>query len=231
MLLCTALCSACGSSASRTSTSSSRSAATATGSAETTAGAGARAGAEPNGSQPGAGRIGPEGIPLEAGPPLAPASTTAPGTTVDGIHCAPVEQLVYHIHVHLQVYVDGQPRELPPAIGMVDPVAQQTPNGPFYGAQGCYYWLHVHTGDGVIHVESPLARIYTLGDFFDEWRQPLSPARVARASGLVTAYLNGTRWTKSPRDIPLVPHALIQLDVGAPVVPFRDHVSWARSGL
>ena len=81
-------------------------------------------------SKPGAGTIGPEGVKLEAGPLLAPASTTAPGTPVHGIQCAPLEQLAYHIHVHLLVYVDGQPRALPPAIGMIGRVAQQTANGP-----------------------------------------------------------------------------------------------------
>ena len=46
----------------------------------------------------------------------------------------------------------------------------------------CIYWLHTHAPDGVIHVESPTERIYTLGDFFDEWHQPLSANRVgARA--------------------------------------------------
>jgi len=149
---------------------------------------------------------------------------------VDGIQCAPIEQLAYHIHAHLQVYVDGQPRELPPAIGLVGPVSQQSANGPFYGAQRCYYWLHVHTGDGVIHIESPTARIYTLGDFFDEWRQPLSRTQVAGASGPVTAYINGRKWAKSPRDIPLVPHAAVQLDVGKPIVPFHG-ISWAGTGL
>ncbi len=53
--------------------------------------------------------IGYEGIRLEEGPQIAPAGTTLPGTTVDGIHCAPVEQLAYHIHAHLAVFVDGRP--------------------------------------------------------------------------------------------------------------------------
>jgi len=181
-------------------------------------------------SQPGAGSIGPEGVLLESGSPLASAATTLPGRTVDGIQCAPVEQLAYHIHAHLQVYVNGQPRELPPAIGMVGPVPQQTANGVFYGAVTCYYWLHVHAGDGIIHIESPTQRIYTLGDFFDEWGQPLQTGRVADATGSVTAFLNGRRWTRNVRAIPLLPHAAIQLDVGAPAVGFHP-VSWAGTGL
>jgi len=173
---------------------------------------------------------GPERIPLEPGPALAPASTTTPGSPVDGIRCAPVEQLAYHIHSHLQVYVDGVPRSLPGAIGLLGPVAQQTPVGPFYGAQHCYYWLHTHASDGVIHIESPTARIYTLGNFFDEWRQPLGPRQVAGATGRVTAFVNGRRWSRSPREIPLLPHAAIQLDVGSPIVPFVS-VSWAHTVL
>ena len=138
---------------------------------------------------------------------------------MDGIKCAPVEQLVYHIHSHLQVYDHGQPRTLPAGIGLIEPVAQQTAQGPFYGATHCYYWLHTHTTDGIIHVESPSVRVYTLGTFFDEWRQPLSQTQVAGLKGKVTAFVNGKPWTKDPRAIPLLPHASIQLDVGSPSVP------------
>jgi hypothetical protein len=177
-----------------------------------------------------AGPIGPEDVPLEQGPQLAPASTTTPGTTVDGIQCAPIEQLAYHIHAHLQVYVDGEPRQLPPAIGLIGPVSQQTPEGLFYGAQQCYYWLHTHAADGIIHIESPTPRIYTLGNFFNEWHQPLSSHQVGPAVGKVTAVVNGKPWTKDPTSIPLAKHAVIQLDVGTPVVPFQN-VSFGTTGL
>jgi hypothetical protein len=174
--------------------------------------------------------LGPERIPIEPGVALAPAASTTPGTPVDGIQCAPLEQLAYHIHAHLQVYVDGQPRQLPGAIGMIGPVAQQTPVGPFYSAQKCIYWLHTHTADGIIHIESPTARIYTLGDFFDEWHQPLSSGQVAGSSGQVMAFLNGRPWRGNPRSIPLNPRAEVQLDVGGPPVPFHG-ISWDTSGL
>jgi hypothetical protein len=177
-------------------------------------------------------KLGPEAIPLEAGAPLAPASTTTQGggATVDGIQCAPVEQLAYHIHSHLQVYVNGQPRALPAAIGMLGPVAQQTAYGPFYGAQQCIYWLHTHASDGVIHIESPTKRIYTLGNFFDEWHQPLGRTQVASAKGKVSAFLNGKPWKQDPRKIPLLPHASIQLDIGSPTVPPKV-ISFAGTNL
>jgi len=187
-------------------------------------------GSGPTTTTPAAGSIGPEDVPLEQGPQLAPASSTTPGATVDGIRCAPIEQLAYHIHAHLQVYVDGEPRQLPPAIGLIGPVAEQTPEGPFYGAEHCYYWLHTHASDGIIHIESPTPRIYTLGNFFDEWRQPLSSHQVGPAMGKVTAFINGKPWTEDPASIPLDKHFVIQLDVGTPVVPFHT-VSFGNTGL
>lgn len=219
--LAVAACGSSSSSSSATKTSGASSSASQTMSAHTTT---AAASSSANGP------LGPEAIPLESGPQLAPASSTSPGTTVDGIQCAPVEQLAYHIHAHLQVYDKGQPRSLPAAIGLLGPVAQQTPYGPFYGAQQCYYWLHTHTTDGVIHIESPTKRIYTLGNFFDEWRQPLSRTQVASVKGTVKAFLNGKPWHQNPRAIPLLPHASIQLDVGTPAPPARV-ISWAGSNL
>jgi len=34
--------------------------------------------------------------------------------------------------------------------------------------------LHTHTPDGLIHVESPEKRDFTLGDFFAVWEKPFS---------------------------------------------------------
>ena len=224
-----ALLAACGGSGT-TSTSSQAAASSSASSTSATATSSTTAATSTTSATAGKTELGPEGIPLEQGPDLAPAGTTSQGATVDGVQCAPIEQLAYHIHAHLQVYVNGQPRALPAAIGMVGPVAQQTPYGPFYGAQQCYYWLHTHASDGIIHIESPSARVYTLGNFFDEWNQPLSGTQVAGEKGKVSAFVNDKPWTKSPRDIPLVPHESIQLDVGKPTVAPHE-VSFAGTNL
>jgi hypothetical protein len=174
--------------------------------------------------------LGPEEIPLQTGHLLATAVTTPPGTAVDSILCQSLEQLAYRRYVHLQVYVDGVARTLPAAIGLVDPVLAQTQSGPLYGARQCYYWLHTETTDGIIQVESPTPRAYTLGDFFDLWGQQLSSTDVADARGPVTATVDGRLWRKTPRAIPLTEHAVIQLAVGRPLAPFRT-VDWSRSQL
>jgi len=171
-------------------------------------------------ASPSAPALGYEGIPLEQGSQLAPPSTTGTGT-VDGIQCGPTEQLAYHVHAHLAVYVNGQPRALPAGVGIPGALVQQTQDGPVVGQGQCFYWLHTHTSDGVIHIESPTQRIYTLGNFFDEWHQPLSESQVGPDSGKVTAFLNGKPWTKTPRDIPLEGHFVVQLDVGSPAPPYQ----------
>jgi hypothetical protein len=174
--------------------------------------------------------LGPEGIPLEPGSLLAPASTAATGQTVAGIQCQSTEQVAYHIHAHLAVFVNGSSRPIPIGIGVVKPVITQSSSGGFAQASTCYYWLHTHVQDGVIHVESPTKQTYALGQFFDEWRQPLSAGQVAGAKGAVTAYVNGKPFPGNPRSIPLTPHAAIQLDVGSPTVAPRA-VDWSKSTL
>ena len=175
-------------------------------------------------------RPGPEGISLETGALLAPEGTAATGQTVDGIQCGASEEVAYHIHSHLAVYVDGSPRAIPAGIGIVSPVAQPSSAGQFDSATRCYYWLHVHAQDGVIHVESPTVRTYTLGQFFAIWRQPLTAHRVGPDQGSVTAFVDGRRYTGDPAQIPLRAHEDIQLDVGSPAVGAQS-VNWSASQL
>jgi hypothetical protein len=172
---------------------------------------------------------GPEGIPLQQGTPLAGLQNAATGTTVDGIQCSAAEQTVYHVHTHLAVYVNGQLRPVAPGVGIVLPVAQPG-SPPFYGATRCYYWLHVHAQDGVIHIESPTTRAYTLGQFFAIWGQPLSATQVGPATGVLTVYVNGRVRTGDPATIQLGSHEDIQIDVGLPAVPPK-RVDWSNSQL
>ncbi|HWE70521.1 MAG TPA: hypothetical protein VG205_09170 [Acidimicrobiales bacterium] len=151
-----------------------------------------------------------------AGSILAPAGDTDLTTAVDGISCSSTEQLVFHIHAHLAVYVNGAPKLLPPGVGIGPPLQfQTTSTGPFVDGGSCFSWLHTHDSSGIIHIESPIQRVYTLGNFFDIWGQPLSATQVGPAAGAVTATVNGTPFTGSPRDIPLNAHNVIQLDVGS----------------
>lgn len=176
------------------------------------------------------GPAGPEGIALEEGTVLAPASAAATGATVDGIQCNSQEQAVYHVHAHLTIYINGALRPVPGGVGVVQPVAQQSAEGPFYGASRCYYWLHTHAQDGIIHIEAPTQTTYTLGQFFAIWQQKLSADQIGPATGKVTAYVDGKVFTGDPSSIPLTSREDIQLDLGTPGVgPKR--VDWSKSQL
>jgi hypothetical protein len=164
------------------------------------------------------GKPGPEGPPLEAGPDLAPAGSPAPGASVDGISCQGGEQTLFHIHARLTIFVHGVSEKVPYGVGIADPQTQQTSRGPFVGGGACFSWLHTHAADGIIHIESPVQRTFTLGNFFDVWGQPLSTTQVGPAKGKVTAIVDGKVWLGDPRDIPLHAHAQIQLEVGTPLV-------------
>jgi hypothetical protein len=154
------------------------------------------------------------------GPLLTSADSMATGNTVDGIKCDQLEQVAYHIHAHLAIFVNGSQRTIPEGIGIAPPRQTQSgATGQFVTGGSCFYWLHAHTADGVIHIESPTQKLYTVGQYFDIWRQPLSPTQVGPATGAVTAYVNGKRFMGNPRDIQLDKHTLVQLDVGKNVAP------------
>ena len=225
-LLCALTVAACGSSNSSSSSGTGTASAAATSSSSAAGTGTSGVSSSSSAAQP---AVGFEAVPLQSGPAIAPASTTGTGK-VHGITCGPTEQLVYHIHAHLAVFKNGQSYTLPAGIGIPGSHAVNTNQGPIASGGTCIYWLHTHTTDGVIHIESPTKRIYTLGDFFDEWRQPLSATQVGTLSGAVTAFVNGKTWNKDPRAIPLLPHADIQLQIGQPAPPIVK-TDWSKTQL
>ncbi|TAM76987.1 hypothetical protein EPN44_04350 [bacterium] len=146
-------------------------------------------------------------------PPLQPAG----GATVYGVQCQPLEGQVVHDHAHLTVLIKGSPLPIPSDVGRP-------------AAAGCIYWLHTHADDGIIHVEAPTKRTFTLGAFFALWGRPLSPADVAgvpvAAGEHLRAYLNGRAWERDPGAITLAPHADIVIEVGPPFPKQRPFTAW-----
>lgn len=137
------------------------------------------------------------------------------GQTIDGIEGSSREMLQVHVHAHLSLFYKGQQIAIPYGIGIVQPF--QVKNG-FVGMGTGIYWLHTHDATGIIHVESPDSRTYTLGQFFDIWGQPLDGRNVAGLTGSVRAFVDGKPFTGSPRGIVLGAHTQITLEVGAPFV-------------
>jgi hypothetical protein len=188
--------------------------------------------------QPPTGKPGPEVIPLTTGPKLATVINAATGQTVDGVQCQTNEKTVTHVHTHLTIFVNGQSRVIPYGVGIPGFQAEQTNNpspagpGPFVVTGNCYYWLHVHTTDGIVHIESPSStQTFTLGQIFDIWGVPLSSTQVGPANGKVTVFFTAPGqspklYTGNPRDLPLGDHYQIQLVVGTPIVAPVQITNW-----
>jgi hypothetical protein len=141
-------------------------------------------------------------------------ATAAHPPTAAAIPCDLLEHTAYHYHVGLQIIDQGNQVAIPPDVGRTGL---------------CYYWLHMHaSSQGLIHVESPDLRTYTLGDFFDVWAKTSSqPVRFdTRHVGTITlsagervvAFVDGKRYDGNPRAIPLVAHQVIQLEIIPPTL-------------
>jgi hypothetical protein len=171
------------------------------------------------------GEPGGELVPIPDAPELAPADSKATASQdVDGIRCEHNAKLVFHVHTHVTVFVDGTQRAIPAGVGVDPPITKAnyrpSPIGPQFGETPgqCLAWLSTRYADGLIHVESSEQRTFTLGDFFAVWGQPLSKDEVGPARGEVTAIVNRQAWTGDPADIPIESHTQIQLMVGKPLV-------------
>jgi hypothetical protein len=134
--------------------------------------------------------------------------SNASAQTIDGIQCNAVEQLVFHNHAHLDIFIDGQPYTVPSQIGIVP--------------GKCIYWLHTHDDSGVIHIESPVTRNFTLGQFFDIWKKQFSNVQIfdktANATNVMAVYLNGNKINGEAnyRDINIQEHDQIAIVFGRP---------------
>ena len=60
-----------------------------------------------------------------------------------------------HVHTHLTIFVNGKAQVIPYGIGIPGFQAVHTAEGPSSQTGSCFYWLHVHANDGIIHIESP----------------------------------------------------------------------------
>jgi hypothetical protein len=109
---------------------------------------------------------------------------------------SPVEGTVIHIHQHLDIYVDGHPVTVPAGVG-IDPAAGYAP-------------LHTHDPSGIIHVESPTVRTYTLGELFAVWGVRFTPnclgGSCAGGGRRMRVYVNGRPYQGDPTGLVLAPH-------------------------
>ena len=125
----------------------------------------------------------------------------------------------YHIHALLSIYQDGIRLGLPDSIGR---------------GSGCSYEMHTHDITGILHVETDVPKVFTLGQFFALWGQPLGTAAVAGLPGKPTYYVidkeQVVRFTGDPATIVLSAHREIVIVTGTPPVQVPRY-DWGATGL
>jgi len=134
-------------------------------------------------------------------------STGGTGADVDGLVCASGMAETYHVHAHLAIVSDGQWLALPANVGIVSQ---------------CNYEMHTHDSTGIIHIETPNMKTFTLGQFFDIWGMNLSTTQAAglqaRRGHRLSVWVNGAPYAGDPNKIVLKNHETIVIQNGPPFV-------------
>jgi hypothetical protein len=172
-------------------------------------------------------------------PAAAPAQDAAPWpaptspmdlTRKAGLTPETHEFVNFHVHAHLDVFVNGEPVTVPAAIGIdiADLAVKKfkEPDGSTaYGgisppcAQPCISPLHTHATDGVLHTESKEDRPNTLGELFVEWNVRLDNRCVGgycKPTAPIAIYVDGGLYEGDPREIALEDKREIAIVIGTP---------------
>jgi hypothetical protein len=141
---------------------------------------------------------------LQTGPP--PWNNGSGGLqdklTIVHLDPLPQEALAFHIHQHLDVYLNGKHVTVPAFIGIYD--------------NSFITQMHTHRTDGIIHVESAQTRPYTLGQLFGEWGVRLTASCLGRYCGALHWWVDGKPQTGDPADLVLRRHQEIAIAAGKP---------------
>jgi hypothetical protein len=169
--------------------------------------------------------------PRETPATVWPAPANAMDLTVAaGLVPETVEHLEFHVHAHLDIFLDGKPVLVPAGIGIniVDPnvkVFTESDGSFSYGgietpcSTPCISPLHTHWQVGTLHTESATTEPNTLGQFFVEWDVELSQTCVGEHCAPdkdLAFYVNSEPYTGDPDDIELADQTLITIVIGTP---------------
>ncbi len=143
------------------------------------------------------------------------------------------ERLQFHVHSHLDVFLDGKSIAVPAGLGIdvTNPAVQSAvvDGQEQYGGISsscdtpCISPLHTHDSSGILHTESSTRKDNTLGQLFIEWHVRLDASCVdtyCKPAKRIAVYVNGTPFTADPATIPLGDRTEIAIVIGAP----PDHI-------
>jgi hypothetical protein len=151
---------------------------------------------------------------LQVGPPPWGPGHTGLARRLAALHLPAENDVAFHIHALLRVYVNGRAEPVPALIG-IDPQA------------GRLAPLHTHDASGIVHIESARPYPFTLGQFFAVWGVRLTGTSlgsyVDAGSRRLRVFVDGRR-VAHPAAHVLRAHDRIVVGYGPPgSFPTTDH--------
>jgi hypothetical protein len=174
--------------------------------------------------------VAPASTPASGAPPWPAPSDPMQLTRDAGLTPETREFFAYHVHAHLDVFVNGQPVRVPAGIGInIDDPAVRSgrleDGTATYGGidppckQPCISPLHTHDETGVLHTESARSTPNRLGQLFTEWDVRFDGSCVGgycRPAASVLFYVDGTLYEGDPAAIELTDRTEIAIVIGTP---------------
>jgi hypothetical protein len=191
------------------------------------------------GNKSSSGSTGDQGVCAQLGDVAAPRAIevpwTAPANPMEltcaaGLVPEKAEFLQYHVHAHLDVFVDRKPVLVPAGIGIdldnPDTVADKNADGLVIGAgltqecsKPCISPLHTHDPSGLLHTETKTPSPNKLGQFFTQWAVRLTPECIGaycKPKTPIKIYVDGNVETGDPNEIELKNLREIAIVIGTP---------------
>ena len=129
------------------------------------------------------------------------------------------EKLFFHVHAHLDVFVDGKAEPVAAGIGISDELGKAQAAGKAKCDHPCISPLHTHDDSGVLHVENDSDRQINLGQLFTQWGVRFSPDCVGAYCAPdkpYKVYVGGQQFTGDASTIVLKNLTEIALVIGTP---------------
>ncbi len=157
-----------------------------------------------------------------------PATVGGQPLSADSIPCDRLEHTQVHYHAHLQIVANGSIVPISTSVGRT---------------ATCYYWLHMHSNEqGIIHVEAPSDRAFTLADFFWVWGAWGGMRQFLDSNHVSTMTLSGNQalvvyvdaddgsgphvYSGDPQKIVLKDHEMITLEITPPSLSPLPAFTW-----
>ncbi len=152
--------------------------------------------------------------------PEGDTSDGGSGQSIEGLDCIYPSPIDYHVHSHLSIFMDGEQIAVPGHVGIVElsPTTE------------CHYPIHTHDASGMIHLHGTVPTVFTLGQLFTLWGQPLQRDDIAGFVGLpAVVYIADEgdtvahEYTGDLAALEFASHRQITIQIGTPITEIPQY--------